>query len=64
MKEIISSVGKLNHIAIAVPNIQIASDMWKKALGADVSTPQTLHDHGVKVVFVEHPTQKLSYLNL
>jgi hypothetical protein len=31
MKEIISSVGKLNHIAIAVPNIQIASDMWKKA---------------------------------
>ena len=62
MKEIISSVGKLNHIAIAVPNIQIASDMWKKALGANVSTPQTLHDHGVKVVFVEAPNTKVELL--
>ena len=52
MKEIISSIGKLNHIAIAVPSIQIASDMWKKALGANISAPQILTDHGVKVIFV------------
>ena len=62
MKEIISSIGKLNHIAIAVPNIQIASDMWKKALGAKISAPQILTDHGVKVVFVEAPNTKVELL--
>ena len=62
MKEIISSIGKLNHIAIAVPNIQIASDMWKKALGANISAPQILTDHGVKVVFVEAPNTKVELL--
>ena len=62
MKDVISSVGKLNHIAIAVPNIQTASDMWKNALGANISTPQTLRDHGVKVVFVEAPNTKVELL--
>ena len=62
MKEIISSIGKLNHIAIAVPSIQIASDMWKKALGANISAPQILTDHGVKVIFVEAPNTKVELL--
>ena len=62
MKEIISSIGKLNHIAIAVPSIQIASDMWKKALGANISAPQILTDHGVKVVFIEAPNTKVELL--
>ena len=62
MKEIISSIGKLNHIAIAVPNIKSASDMWEKALGAKISAPQTLTEHGVRVVFVESPNTKIELL--
>ena len=52
MKEFYSNIGRLNHIAIAVPNITKASDMWQKALGANVSKPQTLPEHGVKIVFI------------
>lgn len=62
MKEIISSIGKLNHIAIAVPNIKSASDIWEKALGAKISAPQTLTEHGVRVVFVESPNTKIELL--
>ena len=62
MKEIISSIGKLNHIAIAVPNIKSASDIWEKALGAKISAPQTLIEHGVRVVFVESPNTKIELL--
>ena len=62
MKEIVSSIGKLNHIAIAVPNIKSASDIWEKALGAKISAPQTLTEHGVRVVFVESPNTKIELL--
>ena len=62
MKEIISSIGKLNHIAIAVPNINSASDIWEKALGAKISAPLTLTEHGVRVVFVESPNTKIELL--
>ena len=62
MKEVISSIGKLNHIAIAVPNIKSASDIWEKALGAKISAPQTLTEHGVRVVFVESPNTKIELL--
>tara|TARA_B100000902_G_scaffold370643_1_gene395927 strand:+ start:254 stop:676 length:423 start_codon:yes stop_codon:yes gene_type:complete len=62
MKEIISSIGKLNHIAIAVPNIKSASDIWEKALGAKISAPQTLTEHGVRLVFVESPNTKIELL--
>lgn len=62
MKEIISSIGKLNHIAIAVPNIKSASDIWEKALGAKISAPQTLIEHGVRVVFVISPNTKIELI--
>ena len=62
MEEFYSNVGRLNHIAIAVPNITKASDMWQKALGANVSKPQTLPEHGVKVVFIESPNTKVELL--
>ena len=62
MEEFYSNIGRLNHIAIAVPNITKASDMWQKALGANVSKPQTLPEHGVKVVFVESPNTKVELL--
>ena len=62
MEEFYSNIGRLNHIAIAVPNITKASDMWQKALGANVSKPQTLPEHGVKVVFIESPNTKVELL--
>ena len=62
MREFYSNIGRLNHIAIAVPNITKASDMWQKALGANVSKPQTLPEHGVKVVFIESPNTKVELL--
>ena len=62
MDEFYSNIGRLNHIAIAVPNIKKASDMWQKALGANVSKPQTLPEHGVKVVFIESPNTKVELL--
>ena len=62
MGEFYSKIGRLNHIAIAVPDIIIASDMWHKALGAKVSDPQTLYEHGVKVVFINSPNTKVELL--
>ena len=57
-----SNIGRLNHVAIAVPDIMIASNMWHKALGANVSKPQTLPEHGVKVVFIDSPNTKVELL--
>ena len=62
MEEFYSNIGRLNHIAIAVPNITKASDMWKNALGANVSKPQILPEHGVKIVFIESPNAKVELL--
>ena len=62
MTETISNIGRLNHIAIAVPNIENAVKAWKKALGANVSNPQILPEHGVKVVFIESPNTKVELL--
>ena len=62
MGEVYSNIGRLNHVAIAVPDIKIASDMWQQALGANVSKPQTLHEHGVKVVFINSPNTKVELI--
>jgi len=62
MTETISNIGRLNHIAIAVPNIENAVKAWEKALGAIVSNPQILPEHGVKVVFIESPNTKVELL--
>ena len=62
MGKVYSNIGRLNHVAIAVPDIMIASDMWHKALGANVSEPQTLPEHGVKVVFINSPNTKVELL--
>ena len=62
MIKVYSNIGRLNHVAIAVPDIMIASDMWHKALGANVSEPQTLPEHGVKVVFIDSPNTKVELL--
>ena len=46
-------IGRLNHVAIAVPNIEQAADQYRNALGAKVGAPQDQPEHGVKVIFIE-----------
>ena len=62
MSKKVCNIGRLNHIAIAVPDIDKASNAWKKALGAKISSPQILPEHGVKVVFIEAPNTKVELL--
>ena len=49
------SVGRLNHVAIATPNVEKAAALYASALGAKVSAPSPQPAHGVTVVFVELP---------
>ena len=51
-------IGRINHIAIAVPDVVAAARQWETMLGAQVSAPQTLSDHGVRIVFVLAPNGK------
>ena len=62
MKETLSEIGRLNHIAIVVPDIQKASSIWENALGANISATQSLPEHGVRVVFIESPNTKVELL--
>jgi len=55
-------IGKLNHVAIAVPDIEKASRLYRDSLGAKVSAPTALPEHGVTVVFVELPNSKVELL--
>ena len=55
-------IGRLNHVAIAVESVEKASAVYRGALGATVSAPQTIAEHGVKVVFVELPNTKIELL--
>jgi methylmalonyl-CoA/ethylmalonyl-CoA epimerase len=55
-------IGRLNHIAIAVPDVAAASAVYTEMLGANVSAPQPLVDHGVTVVFIELPNTKVELL--
>lgn len=55
-------LGRINHIAIAVPDIAAASKAYRETLGATVSQPQALPEHGVTVVFVELPNSKVELL--
>jgi methylmalonyl-CoA/ethylmalonyl-CoA epimerase len=55
-------IGKLNHVAIAAPDLSVATARYRDALGARVSAPQALPEHGVTVVFVELPNVKIELL--
>ena len=55
-------IGRLNHVAIVVPDLAAAAAQYKGALGATVSEPETLPEHGVTVVFVELPNTKIELL--
>jgi methylmalonyl-CoA/ethylmalonyl-CoA epimerase len=56
-------IGRLNHVAIAVPDLAAAAATYRDALGAKVSEPQDLPEHGVTVVFVELPNTKIELLH-
>jgi methylmalonyl-CoA/ethylmalonyl-CoA epimerase len=56
-------IGRLNHVAIAVPDLAAASAMYRDALGAFVSEPQDLPEHGVTVVFVTLDNSKIELLH-
>ena len=62
MQKTLSNIGRINHIAIAVPDIEKASSIWENALGANISSTQSLPEHGVKVVFIESPNTKVELL--
>lgn len=55
-------LGRLNHVAIAVPDLEAATATYRDALGARVSKPQQLPEHGVTVVFVELANSKVELL--
>lgn len=55
-------IGRLNHVAIAVPDLDAAARMYRETLGADVSAPVDQPAHGVRVVFVNLPNTKIELL--
>jgi methylmalonyl-CoA/ethylmalonyl-CoA epimerase len=56
-------IGRLNHVAIAVPDLDAAAMQYRDTLGASVGAPQDEPDHGVTVVFVELPNTKIELLH-
>ncbi|MGB0670963.1 MAG: methylmalonyl-CoA epimerase [Rhodospirillales bacterium] len=56
-------IGRLNHVAIAVPDLEAATATYRDTLGATVSKPQAEPDHGVTVVFVNLPNTKIELLH-
>ncbi len=55
-------IGKLNHIAIAVSDLDFASEQYREVFGAAVSEPLDLPEHGVTTVFVTLPNTKIELL--
>jgi len=55
-------LGRLNHVAIAVPDLARGAEVYRTTLGARVSAPQAEPRHGVTVVFVELPNTKVELL--
>ena len=55
-------IGRLNHVAIVVPDVRKAATVYRDILGAKVSEPVTLSPHGVTVVFVNLDNTKIELL--
>ncbi|SDD63057.1 methylmalonyl-CoA epimerase [Kordiimonas lacus] len=56
-------IGRLNHVAIVVPDLEAAARTYRDTLGATVSGAVDLPDHGVTTVFVELPNTKIELLH-
>ncbi len=57
-------IGRLNHVAIAVPDIRAAADRYREVLGAAVSPVEDQPEHGVQTVFIELPNTKIELLGV
>lgn len=55
-------IGRLNHVAIAVPDLESAAAIYRDQLGAEVSAPVAMPEHGVTTVFVLLPNTKIELL--
>ncbi len=55
-------IGRLNHVAIAVPDLESAASRYRTLFGARTGAPQELPEHGVKVVFVELDNTRIELL--
>lgn len=55
-------IGRLNHVAIAVADLDAATALYRDLLGATVSAPVALPEHGVTTVFVELPNGKIELI--
>jgi methylmalonyl-CoA/ethylmalonyl-CoA epimerase len=55
-------IGRLNHVAIAVPDLAAAAAIYRDTFGADVSAPVPLPEHGVTTVFVTLPNSKIELI--
>ena len=56
-------IGRLNHVAIAVPDLAAGVALYRDTLGAKVNEPQDEPNHGVTVVFIELPNTKIELLH-
>jgi methylmalonyl-CoA/ethylmalonyl-CoA epimerase len=55
-------IGRLNHVAIVVPDLAAATAKYRDLLGAHVHHPRDLPEHGVTVVFVDLPNSKIELM--
>jgi methylmalonyl-CoA/ethylmalonyl-CoA epimerase len=55
-------LGRLNHVALAVPDLDAACAQYRRMLGAELSPPQALPEHGVTVVFITLENTKIELL--
>ena len=55
-------IGKINHIAIVVPDLLAASERWRDVLGAEVGPLKTLKEHGVRVAFVRSENSQVELM--
>lgn len=56
-------IGNLNHVAIVVPDLLAAAQIYKMQLGAKISEPLALPEHGVTTIFVNLPNSKIELLH-
>jgi methylmalonyl-CoA/ethylmalonyl-CoA epimerase len=55
-------IGRMNHVAIVVPDLTVSRERYIKLLGAEVSAPVDLHEHGVTVCFVQLSNTKVELM--
>ncbi len=56
-------IGRLNHVAMVVPDLAAASALYRDTLGADVSEPTDMPEHGVTTVFINLANTKIELLH-